>query len=554
MLEIIKAQRRRKLFSLVGSTDRLKDHVEVIQAFNDIEYIGKTSLSKHYPLKSILYWIAGELSLRNDETSKISIHFTKNSVRLLDTKEQFMYEYGLKDVYFEKVPNEETTVAFIVAFNDADSDCYICKLPKPQMIKEITSILGDGTRFEQDYKVIVEPLPGHVNEVLFVGKDPLETKNISSEYLDEFINLKRNNISNASDLFDSSFDSGNESKDDIQSSEMNDCRKPMTMLFQIQHDQICCINLHRNIAQFNRKFKDIAHCTQGKINDNHFGIVARVPQNLKLCMYVFQCATAKNVTDIMALLQRAFKNAYESSRRKNNDICTRCPIYRFGQYCNLLQGRNQEEISIVLTKIINGLSKIEQSTIQTKLKNSNSLDEKHRLTVLISLIKDLVEEKQKSHLHENLDNITDTSPPKPFQLFDRNENSDELDSSFGSVRKRSISDESEDKTPSKPTANLRPRPSFLNTSPDIMVRRCRTLPYRFGRRIIASDTEDKSDGSEDEISTKSITRAMSQPTTPVVANGNHFMFSSSSKRAWRTSILQTVVTPVTLPNLCKEGI
>lgn len=83
-------------------------------------------------------------------------------------------------------------------------------------------------------------------------------------------------------------------------------------------------------------------------------------------------------------------------------------------------------------------------------------------------------------------------------MFDQNENSDDLDSSYGSVRKRSISDESEDKTPSKPIANLRPRPSFLNTSPDIMVRRCRTLPYRFSRRVIASDTEDKSDCSEGE--------------------------------------------------------
>lgn len=134
MLEIIKAQRRRKLFSLMGSADRRKNHVEVIQAFDDIDFIGKTSLSKHYPLKSILYWIAGDLALRNDLNSKISIHLTKNSVRLLDTKEQFMYEYGFKDVYVEKVPNEESTVAFVVAFINADSDCYICKLPNSQMV------------------------------------------------------------------------------------------------------------------------------------------------------------------------------------------------------------------------------------------------------------------------------------------------------------------------------------------------------------------------------------------------------------------------------------
>lgn len=44
--------------------------------------------------------------------------------------------------------------------------------------------------------------------------------------------------------------------------EINNIKKPATMLFQIQHDQICCINLQKNIGQFNRKFKDIAHCTQ----------------------------------------------------------------------------------------------------------------------------------------------------------------------------------------------------------------------------------------------------------------------------------------------------
>lgn len=38
-----------------------------------------------------------------------------------------------------------------------------------RQIGEITSILGDGTKFEQEYNVIVEPLPGHVNEVLFIG-------------------------------------------------------------------------------------------------------------------------------------------------------------------------------------------------------------------------------------------------------------------------------------------------------------------------------------------------------------------------------------------------
>ncbi|XP_013417491.1 TBC1 domain family member 1 isoform X2 [Lingula anatina] len=170
-----------------------------------------------------------------------------------------------------------------------------------------------------------------------------------------------------------------------------------TMLFQIAFDEICLISPDKKTVSLERKFKDISFVSQGVREVDHFGFISREPCGGFMC-YVFRCAAESVVDEIMKNLKRSFHNAFQQSA-KNHVVCEQCPMHQLHKLCQQVEGLLPQKAFALIYSRVDALPEVEREDIIAKFKAEDPSGYQEMNEVLMMLLRQLCEVKQREHVH-----------------------------------------------------------------------------------------------------------------------------------------------------------
>ncbi|XP_067893057.1 TBC1 domain family member 1 isoform X2 [Heterodontus francisci] len=176
-----------------------------------------------------------------------------------------------------------------------------------------------------------------------------------------------------------------------------------TMLFTIGQSEVYLISPDTKKVTIEKNFKEISFCSQGIKYVDHFGFICRESPDSGSChfvCYVFQCTNEALVDEIMLTLKQAFTAAAVHQNMKiQAQLCEGCPMNCLHKLCEKIEGLHPSKAKVEIQKHLSTFNNKDQGSIfegVQKMKPKNELEENE---LVLSMLRQLYEEKQKLHVH-----------------------------------------------------------------------------------------------------------------------------------------------------------
>ncbi|NXN88200.1 TBCD1 protein, partial [Bombycilla garrulus] len=231
-----------------------------------------------------------------------------------------------------------------------------------------------------------------------------------------------------------------------------DIAENRTMLFMIGQSEVYLISPDTKKVTIEKSFKEISFCSQGIRHVDHFGFICRESSEnggFHFVCYVFQCTDEALVDEIMMTLKQAFTvAAVQQTSKTQPQLCEGCPMQSLHKLCEKIEGLHPSKTKLELQKHLTTLNNQEQASIFEEVQKLRPRNEQKENELVISLLRNLYEEKQKDHVHvgeakqasqplaENAANEVSSSAPR-FRLdMLKNKAKRSLTESFESILSR----------------------------------------------------------------------------------------------------------------------
>ncbi|XP_036311276.1 TBC1 domain family member 4 isoform X5 [Pipistrellus kuhlii] len=183
----------------------------------------------------------------------------------------------------------------------------------------------------------------------------------------------------------------------------SDSEKNRTMLFQVGRFEINLISPDTKSVVLEKNFKDISSCSQGIKHVDHFGFICRESPETGLSQYicyVFQCANASLVDEVMLTLKQAFSTAAALQSAKTQiKLCEACPMHSLHKLCERIEGLYPPRAKLVIQRHLSSLTDNEQADIFERVQKMKPVSDQEENELVILHLRQLCEAKQKTHVH-----------------------------------------------------------------------------------------------------------------------------------------------------------
>ncbi|XP_066173219.1 TBC1 domain family member 1 isoform X5 [Sylvia atricapilla] len=231
-----------------------------------------------------------------------------------------------------------------------------------------------------------------------------------------------------------------------------DIAENRTMLFTIGQSEVYLISPDTKKVAIEKSFKEISFCSQGIRHVDHFGFICRESSEnggFHFVCYVFQCTDEALVDEIMMTLKQAFTvAAVQQTSKAQPQLCEGCPMQSLHKLCERIEGLHPSKTKLELQKHLTTLNNQEQASVFEEVQKLRPRNEQKENELIISLLRNMYEEKQKDHIHvgeakqasqppaENAVNEVSSSAPR-FRLdMLKNKAKRSLTESFESILSR----------------------------------------------------------------------------------------------------------------------
>ncbi|NWI16590.1 TBCD1 protein, partial [Crypturellus soui] len=194
-----------------------------------------------------------------------------------------------------------------------------------------------------------------------------------------------------------------------------DIAENRTMLFTIGQSEVYLISPDTKKVAIEKSFKEISFCSQGIRHVDHFGFICRESSEnggFHFVCYVFQCTDEALVDEIMMTLKQAFTvAAVQQTSKAQPQLCEGCPLQSLHKLCEKIEGLHPSKIKLELQKHLTTLSTEEQASVFEEVKKLRPRNEQKENELVISVLRNMYEEKQRDHIH--IGEAKQTSQPPP---------------------------------------------------------------------------------------------------------------------------------------------
>ncbi|XP_060546792.1 TBC1 domain family member 1 isoform X1 [Pantherophis guttatus] len=175
------------------------------------------------------------------------------------------------------------------------------------------------------------------------------------------------------------------------------------MLFTIGQSEVYIISPETKKVVIEKSFKEISFCSQGIRHVDHFGFICREPsknRGFHFVCYVFQCTDEALVDEIMMTLKQAFSvAAIQQNFKSQLQFCDGCPMQILHKLCEKIEGTHPSKTKLELQKHLTALNNQEQAEIFEEVQKIRPRNEQKENELIISILRNMYEEKQKDHIH-----------------------------------------------------------------------------------------------------------------------------------------------------------
>ncbi|XP_051645885.1 TBC1 domain family member 1 isoform X5 [Manacus candei] len=231
-----------------------------------------------------------------------------------------------------------------------------------------------------------------------------------------------------------------------------DIAENRTMLFTIGQSEVYLISPDTKKVAIEKSFKEISFCSQGIRHVDHFGFICRESsenEGFHFVCYVFQCTDEALVDEIMMTLKQAFTvAAVQQTSKAQPQLCEGCPMQILHKLCEKIEGLHPSKTKLELQKHLTTLNNQEQASVFEEVQKLRPRNDQEENELVISVLRNMYEEKQKDHVHvgeakqtsqppaENAVNEVSSSAPR-FRLdMLKNKAKRSLTESFESILSR----------------------------------------------------------------------------------------------------------------------
>ncbi|KAL9851368.1 LOW QUALITY PROTEIN: TBC1 domain family member 1 [Geothlypis trichas] len=182
-----------------------------------------------------------------------------------------------------------------------------------------------------------------------------------------------------------------------------DIAENRTMLFTIGQSEVYLISPDTKKVAIEKSFKEISFCSQGIRHVDHFGFICRESSEnggFHFVCYVFQCTDEALVDEIMMTLKQAFTvAAVQQTSKAQPQLCEGCPMQSLHKLCERIEGLPPSKTKLELQKHLTTLNNQEQASVFEEVQKLRPRNEQKENELVISLLRNMYEEKQKDHVH-----------------------------------------------------------------------------------------------------------------------------------------------------------
>ncbi|KAI1238241.1 hypothetical protein IHE44_0012959 [Lamprotornis superbus] len=182
-----------------------------------------------------------------------------------------------------------------------------------------------------------------------------------------------------------------------------DIAENRTMLFTIGQSEVYLISPDTKKVAIEKSFKEISFCSQGIRHVDHFGFICRESSEnggFHFVCYVFQCTDEALVDEIMMTLKQAFTvAAVQQTSKAQPQLCEGCPMQSLHKLCEKIEGLHPSKTKLELQKHLTTLNNQEQASVFEEVQKLRPRNEQKENELVISLLRNIYEEKQKDHIH-----------------------------------------------------------------------------------------------------------------------------------------------------------
>ncbi|KAH0616255.1 hypothetical protein JD844_027231 [Phrynosoma platyrhinos] len=175
------------------------------------------------------------------------------------------------------------------------------------------------------------------------------------------------------------------------------------MLFTIGQSEVYIISPDTKKVVIEKSFKEISFCSQGIRHVDHFGFICREASEnggFHFVCYVFQCTDEALVDEIMMTLKQAFTvAAVQQNPKAQFQLCDRCPMQSLHKLCEKIEGMHPSKTKLEIQKHLTTLNNQEQASVFEEVQKIRPRNEQKENELIISVLRNMYEEKQKDHIH-----------------------------------------------------------------------------------------------------------------------------------------------------------
>ncbi|NXK54668.1 TBCD1 protein, partial [Chauna torquata] len=235
-----------------------------------------------------------------------------------------------------------------------------------------------------------------------------------------------------------------------------DIAENRTMLFTIGQSEVYLISPDTKKVAIEKSFKEISFCSQGIRHVDHFGFICRESSEnggFHFVCYVFQCTDEALVSERKERPNIIFWSAFtvaavQQTSKAQHQLCEGCPMQSLHKLCEKIEGLHPSKTKLELQKHLTTLNGQEQASVFEEVKKLRPRNDQKENELVISILRNMYEEKQKDHVHigeakqtsqppaENVVNEVPSSAPR-FRLdMLKNKAKRSLTESFESILSR----------------------------------------------------------------------------------------------------------------------
>uniref|UniRef100_A0A8B9Q297 PID domain-containing protein n=1 Tax=Apteryx owenii TaxID=8824 RepID=A0A8B9Q297_APTOW len=184
---------------------------------------------------------------------------------------------------------------------------------------------------------------------------------------------------------------------------LSDVEDPFAKKFEIGQSEVYLISPDTKKVAIEKSFKEISFCSQGIRHVDHFGFICRESSEnggFHFVCYVFQCTDEALVDEIMMTLKQAFTvAAVQQTSKTQPQLCEGCPLQSLHKLCEKIEGLHPSKTKLELQKHLTTLNSQEQALVFEEVKKLRPRNDQKENELVISVLRNMYEEKQRDHVH-----------------------------------------------------------------------------------------------------------------------------------------------------------